>query len=86
MQKRTCFNLIFVVLCVGVFALTCIATAQFMIRLIWWYLGNCNLTSSLCSRVDWFISYWWLFFVPLTLFMALLANRVHVKLRARADP
>ena len=86
MQKRTRFNLIFVALCAGIFALACIAITQFMIRLIWWYMGNCNSASSLCSRVGWFISNWWLFFVPLTLLMALLANRLYIKLCPRDYP
>ena len=86
MQKHARFKLIFVALSAGVFALACIATAQLMIQLIGWYLGNCGVATSQCSVADWFISYWWLFFVPMTLLSALLAHRLYVKLSAQNHP
>ena len=73
-------KIVFLVACSGLFLLACVATTQFMIRLILWYLDNCGSPSAQCTRVEWLISYWWAIFVPLTLIVALLAHKAYIKL------
>jgi hypothetical protein len=88
MQKSTRFNLIFVAVCAVIFLLGCFATAQVMILVIASYLNNCRAASMtpLCTATTSFISYWWLLFIPSTLLIALLANRIYVRLRERVVP
>jgi hypothetical protein len=41
-----------------------------MIRLISWFIVNCNSPSQLCSRAEWWISYWWVVFIAASLLAA----------------
>ena len=56
--------------CILGFVLVCVATALAMIRVINWYLMNCETSTFACSAADTMISYWWLVFVPATLLAA----------------
>ena len=78
MDKRRRFTLMFVAGCVAAGIVACIATTLAMLRLIYWYLGNCG-ASTACSVANWVIDYWWLLFVPASLVAAVILRRVHDK-------
>jgi hypothetical protein len=50
-----------------------------MIRVIRWFIVNCNSPSELCYRVDWWISYWWIIFLAASLLAAVPAYLLYRK-------
>lgn len=65
------------VICVSLYGALCFATAQLMIRLIRWFIVNCHAPSQLCSRVDWWLSYWWMIFIAASLLAAVPAYAIY---------
>lgn len=65
------------VICAALYGAVCFGTAQYMIRLIRWFIVNCNAPSPLCSRVDWWISYWWIVFIAVSLLAAVPAYALY---------
>lgn len=51
-----------------------IATALIRMRLIQWLLGNCKSLTPECSRALACVEYWWVWFVPVVLGIALTAH------------
>ena len=67
-------NYLFLGVSLGLFLALCIFAALVRIRVIYWYLANCD-NSSACTIILNLISYWWAIFVPVVLFVAYLVNR-----------
>lgn len=65
------------VICAALYGAVCVAAAQVMIRLIRWFIINCDTPSQLCCQVEWWISYWWIIFVAASLLAAVPAYLIY---------
>ena len=82
MQKLQKFTVMFLSGCVVSAIVTCIAIALGMLKLIYWYLGNCGISTA-CTAASWTIDYWWGVFVPASLAAAVILRRVYDRRYAR---